>query len=145
MENTIVCIHDYLSVKSQARMRSVSKFFKKYVVVKEYSFYKVFKHLKTDIDTVIKMLFDYDQNFIALDNEMEFFTPIKNHILGHKFKYFIQCTDYYWAIPEFEYSASEYTEEEYPLVERACDHVLEYTDYQPLQGLLIEMCMDQYT
>ena len=59
MENLSVLepLNSFLSVKSSARLRAVSKTCKNCIHVKQYSFYKIFKKLDIRPDTILNMLF----------------------------------------------------------------------------------------
>ena len=148
MENTIVCIHDYLSVKSQARMRSVSKFFKDNIVVKKYSFYQKFKKVKDTICrcAFIEMIFEMDQEFINDEMLYAVYYPIENHKYGDNLKDYIKSSGLYSCILHFEEVVEAHGKEpDFDLVNEICDHCEEYTKYRPLQSALIQICYEQHS
>ena len=147
MENPQIIspLNEVLTVTSAARLRAVSRMFRSLVIVKKYSFRSRFLKLEITSENITKMLFEYDQDFVENDDPIQYFSPIKNHILGERMKRYIECSENYWVIPDFEYTFDQFDPESgILLIQLICDHVLEYTDYHPLQGLLIEMCLDEY-
>ena len=140
-------LNNILTVKSAAILRTVSKICKNYVKVKNYSFYKIFKQLDLSVDSVIKMVFKADEDFITDDEDEDYFILIKNHKFGDKLKEIVINSKYYWCLQEFaeeliqfgQWNMDRYT----TLIQVACDHCMRYTDYQPLQGLLIELCVEK--
>ena len=139
----LMALNNKLSLKSRAIMRSVSKTIKFYIVVKNYSFYKLFKQLNCHVDNVIEMLFEYDQEFVEQDYLEDFYYPIKNHILGLKLKEYILNTQYYYIIRDFvEILNNINFNDHMPLHQLACDYCVMYTQYKPLQGILIELCVE---
>jgi hypothetical protein len=139
----LMALNNKLSVKSGAILRSVSKTIKLYIVVKNYSFYRIFKQLSCYMDNIIEMLFEYDQDFINEEYDEDFYFPIENHILGLKIKEYVLNSNYYWVIMDFADTLININPNDvFPLYQLACDHCVLYTQYKPLQGLLIELCVD---
>ena len=66
---------------------------------------------------------------------------------GDKLKEIVINSKYYWCLQEFaeeliefgQWNMGNYT----TIIQVACDHCMRYTDYQPLQGLLIELCVEK--
>ena len=146
MENTqiLLPLNKILSVKSAAILRTVSKICKNYIKVKNYSFYKIFKQLDLSIDSVIKMVFETDQDFITEDEYEDYFLSIKNHKFGDKLKELVLNSKYFYCLEEFSDFLIDYGENLGGTVEQyACEHCLLYTNYKPLQGLLIELCIEK--
>lgn len=146
MENTqiLLPLNKILSVKSAAILRTVSKICKNYIKVKNYSFYKIFKQLDLSIDSVIKMVFETDQDFINEDEYEDYFLSIKNHKFGDKLKELVLNSKYFYCLEEFSDFLIDYGENLGGTVEQyACEHCLLYTNYKPLQGLLIELCIEK--
>ena len=148
MENSqlLVPLNEALTVKSAARMRAVSRTLRDNIIVKKYSFYKKFQKLEISSRKIIELLFNFDPEFVELDDPADFYTPIEHHVLGNRIAQFIHFTEYYWIVVDFSYIATDQDpDDDRSLVQAACDHVMTYTDYQPLQGLLIEMCVNEYS
>ena len=146
MENTqiLLPLNKILSVKSAAILRTVSKICKNYIKVKNYSFYKIFKQLDLSIDSVIKMVFETDQDFINEDEYEDYFLSIKNHKFGDKLKELVLNSKYFYCLEEFSDFLIDYGDHLGGTVEQyACEHCLLYTNYKPLQGLLIELCIEK--
>ena len=142
-----MAIDNHLSVKSTARLRCVSKTTEKYITPKKYSFYSIFKRLDLSPNSIIKMLFETDKEFI---NEVYYrypFYPIKNHKYGYGIQQYITYTSDYMCIWDFYELISDFNHENYgfELLELAYDHCSHYTSYKPLRGLLTEMCVCEYT
>ena len=147
--DVLMGVNNILTIKSAAIMRTISKTFKYYIKVKEYSFYHIFKHLSVNEDSIIEMLFNYDSDFVEQDDLEDYFFPIENHTIGPKIKeYIINKSTYYQCIMDFaealidgSYYLNQY--HPHPLYELACTHCMLFTDFKPLQGLLIELCVEK--
>ena len=146
----MVSMNNYLSIKSAARLRSISHIFKDFIIVKKYSFYRIFKQLTFSPDEIIKMLFKSDKLFLENESDELYFLSITNHKYGFKLKEYVLNTVYYWCIMDFaEVLAEDHIQTNNisvndAIYELACIHTEMYTDYKPLQGLLIELCCNEY-
>ena len=63
--NILISINDSLSLKSQVRLKCVSKTCYKHIIIKNYSCYRIFKKLKISVNRIIRMLYELDNNFCA--------------------------------------------------------------------------------
>ena len=145
MQNSQVLLplNDVFTVKSAARMRCVCKTFKFYIKVKNYSFYRIFKQLDFKKETIIKMIFETDQQFIKQDDIEDFYY----HIGNHKYGYFIReyvLNNYLNYILEFVDSIYDQGLHNFvngEIMQCACDYIVLIFNYKPLQGVLIELCI----
>jgi hypothetical protein len=137
--DVLMALNNKLSVKSGAILRSVSKTTKFYISVKNYSFYRIFKQL--NFDNIIEMLFEYDQDFVDQDYIEDFYYPIENHKLGPRIKEYI-LNKYEDIIINFSELLMNWHDIYLSLQQMACDYCVIYTQYKPLQGLLIELCVE---
>jgi hypothetical protein len=140
----LIPLNDYLTLKSATIMRSVSKTFNKYIEVKKYSFYRIFKQLEINELSIIKMLLNSDQNWLSNDCYDGFLVFHKN---GKKIEKYIENTQFYMCVVEFQekldglwddYPVDEFIEDE------AYHHSDQYTNYEPLQKILFKLCLDLY-
>ena len=142
--SVLIPINDYLSIKSQARLRAVSKTCKNCIHVKQYSFYKIFKKLDIRPDTVLIMLFKLDENFLFLSDEAEFYYyPIKYHthcniIVKYALKYYSDCIR---GLPYYIKTLDQYI---FSILETASQHCAFYSDEILIHGLLVELCLLNY-
>jgi hypothetical protein len=147
MENVIEPVHDYLSMKSQARMRSVSRFFRDSVIVKKYSWYQKYKMFKDNIckESLIIIIFEMDEQFIHDDELYATYFPIENHMYGSNLKDFIKSSEWGYCVMDFaEIVAVHGKEEDFDLIEEICNHCEVYTEYRPVQSALIQLCFEEY-
>ena len=144
MENieVLMPLNTVLTVKSASILRAVSKTCKYFIKVKNYSFYKIFKQLDLSVDSVIKMIFEADSHFLDHDHDELYYFPIKFHDFGDKLKEIVLDSKYYFCFQDFA-DILKNAGIGRTLNQIACDHCMIYTDYYPLQGLLIEMCVDR--
>ena len=141
--NVMLTMNNYLSVKSAINLRCASHIFKDFIIVKK--FYHIFKQLNCSVDNVIKMLFNADPLFIEQEKNDAYFYNILFHKYGYKIKDYVLNTKYryHWCIVDFaQILIDETPEENSTLLELACIHCCEWTNYSPLQGLLIELCVN---
>lgn len=137
-------LNEILTVKSAARMQCVCKTFKIYIKVKNYSFYRIFKQLDFNPETIIKMFFELDKDFIIQDDFEPFYYPIAHHMYGNYIKNYILDGNFMYIIYDFvdsihDQGLNNFTNDE--ILQCACDYILDFFDYKPLQGLMVELCM----
>jgi hypothetical protein len=147
MENCsiLICLNDSLSLKSQVRLKCVSKTCYEYIIIKNYSFYRIFKKLKINVNSIIKMLYELDNNFIIKDALESFYYPIENHKYGLEIKNYVLNTYYYLCIHNFKEILEDLNKEEEENFDNILYyHCIDYTDYVPLQSLLQELCNEHY-
>ena len=139
----LIALNNYLSVKSAARLRCVSKTTEKYITPKKYSFYSIFKKIDLSSDNIIKMLFESDKVFIEYQKNEELYLPIKYHRFSNTIlKYVLSVNYYYYCLLLFSEYLIESNDNNLDIEEMAKIHCEEYTDYKPLLGILIECCVD---
>ena len=145
MEQIAEPINDYLSILSQARLRAVSKHFRKTIFVKNYSWYQKYKKIKNFIgrDILIQFVFELDQDFIENETYYPTYYPIENHEYGEKLRYFILNSDWYNCIIDFA-EVLTILDENDELIDEIINHVQIYTDYRPLESALIQLCFEEY-
>jgi len=144
MENSQILqpLNNILTIKQSIILRSVSKTCKLYI--KKRSIYKFFKQLNLSVDNVIKMIFEADQVFIEQESEEDYYLPIELHTFSEQLKKIIFDSKYFYCLEEFSDFLIDYGENLGGTVEQyACEHCLLYTNYKPLQGLLIELCVSK--
>ena len=147
MESIIHPLNDRLSLLSQVRMRSVSRYFRDTIVVKNYSWYQQYKKFKDNIckESLIIIIFEMDEQFIHDEELFETYFPIENHIYGDNLKDFIKSSEWNYCVMDFaEVVAVHGKEEGFDLIEEICNHCDVYTDYRPLQSALIQLCFEQF-
>jgi len=146
MEQIIEPLHDYLSVKSQARLRSVSKFFIRTVVVKNYSFYEKYKKIKEYIypEYILNVLFKTDIDYIEREKYYTTFYPIEFHLYGKEIKKYIISSKWYWCVIDFAQIICENDSDNFILIDEICNHCQYYADNRPLQSVLIQLCYEEY-
>ena len=141
----LIPLNDYLTVKSASIMRSVSKTFKNYIEVKNYSFYRIFKQLKIDELSIIKMLLNTDQNWLSRDCYDGF---LVFHKYGKKIERYIENTQFYMCVVEFQEKLDglweDYPVDDDNIEDEAYHHSDQYTNYEPLQKILFKLCLDLY-
>ena len=141
MENSQILqpLNDVLTVKQSIILRTVSKTCKLYI--KKRSIYKLFKQLNLSVDNVIKMIFEADQVFIEQESEEDYYLPIELHTFSEQLKK-ITYSKYFVCLEEFSDFLIDYGDHLGGTVEQyAYEHCVHFTDYKPLQGLLIELCV----
>ena len=147
MQNSqiLLPLNDILTVKSAARSRCVCKTFKLYIKVKNYSFYRIFKQLEINKETIITMMFETDQEFIEQDNVEDFYYDIKNHKYGSFIKEYV-INSYFNYVVDFVDSIHDQGLHNFvhgEIMQCACDYIVLIFNYKPLQGVLIELCIDE--
>ena len=145
MENyeILLAIDNVLSVKSSAVLRSVSKITREYITLKKYSFYKIFKQLKTTEDLIIIMLFKSDPSFLSI--ETDYYYSIEYHKYGKGIKEYVINSTFYQCVKDFIQANFEYQYYDYQIVELIKEHCEMYSIYKPLLSLLIQLCYEEYT
>lgn len=147
MQNSqiLLPLNDVLTVKSAARMLCVCKTFKLYIEVKNYSFYRIFKQLDFKKETIIKMMFKTDQEFIEQDDLEDYYYNIENHKYGNSIREYV-INNYLNIILDFVDSIHDQGLHNFgniELMQCACDYIVDIFDYKPLQGILVELCIDE--
>jgi hypothetical protein len=142
--DVIFPLNGYLSVKSSSRLKCVSKFFKMYIIVKEYSFYRIFKQLNITTELIIETLFESDKNFVNREAEEIYYYPIKKHKHGLNIKEYVKKSSYRWCIFDFAETLVTNDDPDYFIHDMISHHCQVYTEYSPLQGLLYELCCEEY-
>jgi hypothetical protein len=110
--NILMSINDSLSLKSQVRLKCVSKTCYKHIIIKNYSFYRIFKKLKISVNRIIRMLYELDNNFIIKDALESFYYPIENHKYGLEIKRYVLNSYYYICIDNFKEIIEDLNEED---------------------------------
>lgn len=147
IEHIVYPLNDRISLVSQARMRSVSKFFRDTIILKKYSWYHHFKKIKENIckENLISIIFEMDQQYIQDEELYAVYLPIENHLYGSNLKHFIKLSDWYCCVIDFgEIMKVHGKEEDFDIVEEVCNHCEVYTEYRPLQSALIQLCFEEY-
>jgi hypothetical protein len=147
-QQILVPLNTALTVKSGARLRAVSRSCRDYIQVKEYSFYKIFKQLDFSFDTVLRMWFNTDRLYLQEDEYEPYYFPIEMHTHGTYIKKRVLESYYFWCLAEFAeeliaYNDNQEHEDPLDILQLACDHCSNYTEYKPLVGLLIQLCNEQ--
>jgi hypothetical protein len=144
----LIPLNDYLTVKSAAILRVVSKTCKNYIEVKKFSFYSLFKKLEIDELNVIKMLLKSDKVWMD-HNSVNFGTDSINiHKHGNEIKRYIERTEFYDCITDFEKKLDEELiisdpSDFYFPGHTIDEHCADYTDYYPLYEILITICYEK--
>lgn len=133
-------LNGYLTIKSAARMRAVSKCTRWYIKVKDYSYYPLFKKLRINHLSVIKALLSTDPGWLDDNSNDDGGEIINFHKHGFEIKKYIENTQFYMCIMEFKEKLDEC--EVYLPGETIEEHCNDYTDYYPLYEILITMCYD---
>ena len=142
-------LNEYLTIKSAAILRSVSKSTQYCIKVKEYRYYRIFKKLKTDQLSIIKMLLNSDPTWLEYLAGYYIHENINFHKYGNRIKEYVENTEYYMCVMEFKETIRQHFDENEDItVEQlniALDnHCNDYTDYEPLFELLVVMCYEEF-
>jgi hypothetical protein len=138
-------LNDVLTVKSAARMQCVCKTFKLYIKVKNYSFYRIFKQLEINKETIVKMIFETDQEFIEQDDIEDFYYHIGNHKYGYFIREYVvnNYLNYILEAVDSIHDQGLHNFDNGELMQYTCDYIVLLFKYKPLQGVLIELCIDE--
>ena len=140
----IIVMNYYLTYKSQLALSFVSKDFKNYIILKKYSFYNKFKHILRNVnkEKIIKILFESDQQFIEDEVYFPLYYDINNHKYGTEIREYIIKTKYFQYILKFIRKYKHKNIKKNKLQDLALGYGQLYSNYRPLQGLLIQMCIE---
>ena len=89
MENILVPLNGFLTIKSAAILRAVSKLTRYYIKVKDYNYYPLFKRMKFTKNDLLKLVIRTDRNWLTLDSNAKYFYDINFHKNGKNIKEYV--------------------------------------------------------
>ena len=144
MENPsiLMSLNRYLTIKSAARLRAVSKATKYYIDVKKFNYYPMLKRLTfTKID-FLKMIIRTDPEWLKLDSNAIRFHDINFHKHGKNIKEYVsKLYSYKFCI---KFISKKLNLLSASVKEYVYDHCIDFVRHFTMCGIFSQLCIEKY-
>ena len=147
MENILVPLNNFLTIRSAARLRAVSKLTRYYIKVKDYNYYPLFKRMKFTKTDLLKLVIRTDRNWLKLESNAKYFYDINFHKHGKNIKEYVSklnncqfCIEFLKNKLNNKLNNNHFIEKDAFIYFHCIDFVRNFT----MCGIFSQLCIEKY-
>ena len=135
-------LNGHLTIKSAMVMRTVSKLTNRYIKVKEYNYYPLFKRLKFTKLDLLKLIVRTDPVWLKADSDARLWYDINLHVYGESIKkYICKLYSYRFCIKFLKNKFYKINIEKHAFI---YDHCIDFVRHFTTCGIFSQLCIEHY-